>query len=250
MSQLIRTEDSAHWYRKTGEPAHRVIGKNGKEKNTTIREARELDLVPSVTTILKLWPKQNLQNWIIEQSILSALTLPRKESEDLQAFAKRVVEDSQAQAKAAAEFGTRVHNAIAGEPIEDELVKPFFNAYKVWSIGRFEPIWQEKVLVSDLGYAGRADSFVRMDGKKILLDFKCRTVKDRNKPPIYDTDGIQLVAYMKCDPEIQGVASVVIDSVTPSEPIMYEWPADAYEHQFGCFKACLNLWKHVNYFDL
>ena len=44
--------ESGHWYTQEGEPMYTIIGANGKERNTTLRDAKNLGLVPSVTTIL------------------------------------------------------------------------------------------------------------------------------------------------------------------------------------------------------
>lgn len=253
VQKLIRTEDSAHWYDRTGKPMHRVIGKNGKEKNTTIREARSMSLLPSVTSILKMYPKPSLDNWKTEQAILSALTLPRVDGETDDVFAHRVVEDSKTQARMAAEFGTKIHNAIAGDPVTDPAVNPFLEKYSEWATKTIhKTIWKEKVLTCEVnGYAGRADSLiVDMVGRCVLVDFKCRAVKDRENPPVYETDLMQLMAYAKAEGGVDQVASIIIDSQTPQEPIFYVWPLEDMDHSWKTFLACLNLWKHINNFGL
>ena len=54
--------ESGHWYTKTGEPMYTIVGANGKERNTTLADAKKLDLVPSVTTILGIVAKPALEN--------------------------------------------------------------------------------------------------------------------------------------------------------------------------------------------
>ena len=54
------TSEAGHWYTKDGVPAYTVIGKNGKERNTNLRDAREHSLVPSVTTIINVAAKHGL----------------------------------------------------------------------------------------------------------------------------------------------------------------------------------------------
>ncbi len=75
---IIKTVDSesGHWYAADGSPAYRIIGKNGKERNTTVKDARERNLVPSVTTVLGLVAKPGLNTWLQQQVLLAALTLP------------------------------------------------------------------------------------------------------------------------------------------------------------------------------
>ena len=43
--------EAGHWYDRAGEPMYTIIGANGKERNTNLRDAKSLGLVPSVTTV-------------------------------------------------------------------------------------------------------------------------------------------------------------------------------------------------------
>ena len=54
----------AHWYTADRQPMHEVEGKNGNMRSTTIRDARELNLFPSVTTIIGILDKPGLNQWI------------------------------------------------------------------------------------------------------------------------------------------------------------------------------------------
>ena len=65
-----RTSESGHWYLPNGNPAYTVIGKNGKERNTTVKDAREQGLLPSVTTIIGCAAKPALDVWKQQQAIL------------------------------------------------------------------------------------------------------------------------------------------------------------------------------------
>ena len=49
---MKKESESEHWYNKTGEAAYTIVGSNGKERNTNLRDARKHGYVPSVTTIL------------------------------------------------------------------------------------------------------------------------------------------------------------------------------------------------------
>ena len=72
---IIKTADSesGHWYAADGSPAYRITGKNGKERNTTVADARKLNLVPSVSGIIGVAAKPALTVWLQEQAILAAL---------------------------------------------------------------------------------------------------------------------------------------------------------------------------------
>jgi hypothetical protein len=55
--------ESGHWYTQEGEPMYTIIGANGKERNTTLRDAKKEGLVPSVTTIMGVVAKPALETW-------------------------------------------------------------------------------------------------------------------------------------------------------------------------------------------
>ena len=58
-----KTSESGHWYTKDGTPAYTTMGKTG-ERNTTLRDARKLGLLPSVTTIIGQLSKTGLNTWL------------------------------------------------------------------------------------------------------------------------------------------------------------------------------------------
>ena len=50
----IRASESNHWYTRDGVPQYTVEAKKGGQRNTTLRDARVMNLVPSVTTVLNV----------------------------------------------------------------------------------------------------------------------------------------------------------------------------------------------------
>ena len=107
-----RPQESTHWYAKDGSPAYTVMAKNGEQRSTTLRDAKKMGLLPSVTTIMKAAASPGLEAWKINQMMLAALTLPRGEGEGEESFIKRIQADSKEHARKAAERGTQVHTAI------------------------------------------------------------------------------------------------------------------------------------------
>jgi hypothetical protein len=71
-----------------------VEAKNGNQRPTTLRDARALDLVPSVTTVLNVAAKPGLEAWKQRQLLLAALTLPRSEEEAEDNYLDRIIRDS------------------------------------------------------------------------------------------------------------------------------------------------------------
>ncbi len=72
--------DNAHWYQRDGEPLHSVLSAKGEPRPTTVRDARKLGLLPSVTNVLGVINKPELVEWKMTQAVLAALTLPRRMS--------------------------------------------------------------------------------------------------------------------------------------------------------------------------
>ena len=79
--------ESGHWYTQEGEPMYTIVGANGKERNTTLRDAKSLGLVPSVTTIIAIAAQPALENWKMNQILKSAITLEKGEDETDNSFA-------------------------------------------------------------------------------------------------------------------------------------------------------------------
>ena len=104
--------ESGHWYRQDGSPAYTITGKNGKDRPTTLRDARQLSLVPSVTTILGVAAKPALDLWKQQQVLLSALTLPKADGESEMDWINRILLDSKETGKNAAKRGTKIHACI------------------------------------------------------------------------------------------------------------------------------------------
>src|SRR2546430_6066581 len=111
MTKVLPSE-ACHWYTKQGAPCYEVTAQNGTMRPTTLADARKLDLVPSVTTIINSAAKPGLQQWKLQQMLLAALTLPRLGSESIEDFSQRVILDSEEEGKKAMNRGTELHAAI------------------------------------------------------------------------------------------------------------------------------------------
>ena len=76
MSNLIQLnrEEGSHFYKPDGTPCHEVPKKKGGGmRKTNIRDAAELGLLPSPTTVLKAAAKPGLINWMIGNACLAVL---------------------------------------------------------------------------------------------------------------------------------------------------------------------------------
>jgi hypothetical protein len=188
--------ESGHWYAKDGTPMYTIIGANGNERNTTLRDAKKLGLVPSVTEILKVAAKPGLERWKQKQILMAALTLPKIEGESLDDFAERVETDSQEQASKARDKGVQIHSSIESG-FEKGEGDAYYLAAKSWLDKEFGNLsWaSEKSFASSMGYGGKCD--LHNKEPKIVVDFKSKDFSDDSDVDsfVYDEHGMQLSAY-------------------------------------------------------
>lgn len=192
--------DSAHWYTKDGKPAYEVPYADPKKGNrrTTLSDARKLNLLPSVTTILRILHKQGLVDWLVEQACLAVLTTPKEPSENLDAFVHRVLHQEKVQdqeSTIAKDFGTECHkgmeNLFLGEPVDPKLlpwILPASEAIRAYG-GRYEP----ELVVVGPGYAGKLDLKLTSDDRIWLWDWK--TTKKLPDKGAWPEHRLQLAAY-------------------------------------------------------
>lgn len=173
------TSESSHWYHSDGRACYEVPYADPSKgmRPTTLRDARKLGLLPSVTTVLRCLDKPALTSWLIEQAALSVLTAPRLENEPLDAFVTRVLHTERqqdAEAQKARDLGTDIHEAlelsVQGRQCDENLrvyVDPVLEALK--PLGAFQSA--EKVVVG-LGYAGKTDLILTNEDWDTIVDFK------------------------------------------------------------------------------
>jgi len=196
-----RQSEGGHWYDREGNSAYSIIGKNGQLRPTTLRDARTLNLCPSVTTIIGVAAKPGLDTWKQQQVLLSALTLPRQTGEPEQSWLERVMMDSKQTGRVAAERGTAIHAIIQSffegalipeampmcRPVE-EAIKAHFGELLLLS---------ELSFAHPLGYGGKADLIAksRHDFDGVCMDIKTKETEDISKVDIWPEHGMQLAAY-------------------------------------------------------
>lgn len=198
-----RQSESGHWYSREGQPAYTIIGKNGKTRGTTLRDARTNNLVPSVTTIIGVAAKPGLDTWKQQQVLLSALTLPRQEGESEQSWLERVMMDSKQTGRIAADRGTNIHATIQAyfegalipeampicKPV-DEAITAHFGA-QLWL--------PELSFAHKSGFGGKSDLIAKSDYQHnfdgIVVDIKTKETDDISKADVYPEHGMQLAAY-------------------------------------------------------
>ena len=242
--------DAAHWYQRDGVACHTVPSLKGEPRPTTLRDARKLGLLPSVTNILGVIAKPELTAWLQEQAVMAALTLPRMAGESEDAFAKRVVADSQTTRDGAADFGTAFHHgaervARTLEVDQSDRLAPWLNLYRDWyQANCVRLLWTEQALVNaELGYAGTADLLMEHQAYGLtLVDLKTQGVKAATGPSTYKSWGYQLAAYRRALGKPVVCLNLIMNSREPHEPVEAPWSEEEMERCWVAFEAARRLW--------
>jgi len=230
---MIKFSESSHFYTKDGEPRYEA----------GLRDARKEGLLASVTTVDKgAFPNAGLERHKMNSLVQAAISNPIQPHESPEDYANRVYELSIEKVKAAADFGTRLHDALEHYPqlpLEPELT-PWVERFGRWFDAEIAEIeGREEILVDlDIGVAGKTDfKGVHKKYGPIMVDYKSQNVK-KNKAGkkefgTWDSWPRQLGFYAVAEakksgmfPIVRTCISVVIDSNEPDDPFIKVWTAE------------------------
>ena len=252
------SSESGHWYGMDGTPAYTVTAKDGNKRPTTLRDARKLLLVPSVTTVMKVMAKPGLDVWKQEQLLLACLTLPRFANESEKDYIKRIIFDSKETGKQAAELGTRIHESIErsynGESnVEHESIAVAFTEAVAKSFGM--PKWNtENSFSAPAGYGGKIDLYTGISEiapTGIVLDAKTKDFAIGDKIDAYDEMLMQLSAYrMGLNLPNARCANVFASRTNPGAIYIHEWSQEDLHRGDNMFLTLLSFWKLKNNFGI
>lgn len=251
---------ASHWYTHGGQPCHELPKADGDgTRATTIRDARKMNLLPSVTSILGVLDKPALKTWLRRQAALAVLRVPPQQpGESEEYWLNRVLAEADVQVESAADLGSQIHDALdvaigSGEyPAEvAAYVSPVIDW--LWD-NKIQIGGREEVVVNPAeGYAGRVDFFFASpDGRFGIGDYKTRKTKPGEKIGPYDGQAMQLAAYAAAKygaDQLSRVRAINI-YVSTTEPgrIHVHEHADL-EAEYAAFLAACHLWRRLKGFD-
>lgn len=246
--------ESGHWYKRDGSPCYEIATKDGGVRGVNLRWDRHLGLVPSVTTVLQVLAKPALERWKREQVAMSALTLPRVDGETSDALLRRIEQDSSAQAKAAAEEGTRIHDAIEqsfkGHYVPESYA-PHVDAVRARIAELFPDVrdWTaETSFAHPIGFGGKVDLHSPSTG--IVIDYKGKDGDfSDGKKLAYDQHyqlaayqfGLGFPAYVCCN--------LFVSRTHPGCVAHHVWSEEQVGEGLGIFMDALSLWKRLKRYD-
>ena len=243
------SSEAGHWYTRDGEPMYTIMGKStGRFRNTTLRDARELSLIPSVTTLLNVLSKPRLEKWKMQQMLLAALTLPRMETESEEVYLERIVQDSKQTGRDAADEGTKIHAAIQaqyeGRTTSDypKHVQACKNAIEA-HFGSLEWI-SERSFGHELGFGGKCDLY---SPSGVVVDIKTKEFDDVSKVATYEEMGMQLAAYrVGLGIPTARCANVFVSRTHPELAVVKEWTQEDLAKSWSMFLFILKFWQIRN----
>lgn len=246
--------ESSHWYDRSGKPCYQQRTLKGGLRATDLRDAKKLDLLPSVTTVLSVLAKPALTTWMVQQGIMAALTLPRVDGESETDLLARILADSREQAKAAAEEGTRVHDACEcafkglaypkkyGPHVDAVLaeVSRLFPGVTDWVA--------EASFAHESGFGGKVDLHSPSTG--IVIDYKGKDGDFSDGKKLAYDQHYQLAAYNRglILPPSQ-CANIFFSRTHPGAVASHVWKRDDIDAGWDVFAATLTTWKALKRFD-
>ena len=241
---------SEHWYcAQTGAPRYTTTGKNGKERNTTLRDAKANPgtLVPSVSTINSQLSKAGLNTWFQTEAIKAAAENPRGLQEEEKDYISRILELSKRKSQDAMARGTLIHDFIESFYNQDYL--PDMPAYvhivdDAITAHFGTQLWiPEQSLVNQEGYGGKCDLYCkpRHDFTGVVIDFKTTEKSPGDLTP-YLEHTLQLAAYREVLAPSARCANVYINGET-NEVAIYEHSEQDLKDGYEMFLALLKIYK-------
>jgi hypothetical protein len=249
-----------HFYTADGESRHTIIGKNGKERTTSIADARKLGLFPSVTTVMDVAGKPAVIQWLQNELLLAALNTPFHPHEfEADDWKKLMLRNMRAKSEKAAARGTDIHNKLekyftTGE-IDKKDKKYLIPVIEIINDTFPNSSWiaEARFTNKKYGYSGCIDlhKVANKNDKAIIIDFKTKDKTNLKDFVQYDEHKMQLAAYQA------GIASnsecrrfnlfISVNVDTPGLCQLVE--CTEYDRYLNMFLSLNTFWQLKNKYD-
>lgn len=315
MIKAAKEDVASHWYRKVdgdvkayhSVPYAGIRGKKGERRATSLRDARKVNALPSVTQILKILHKEMLVNYKINKALESVMRLTQEASESNEDYLARVFKDSKTHSSEAALTGERLHEIASQIILPDHhfsgldlynpdetlgngskascIVSPMTEKLNKWTGGEStDPEFSEFSIFNEkIGYAGCCDGLIYLDTSDdeikeklsaaghdellnrgliiAMMDIKSRGGATK-KPPIYETDLLQLAAYLHGVNETPNRGfnatseSIPVANILVSTDPRASWdteiiihPKEEVDKSWQAFKSLVKVWQFLKNYN-
>ena len=271
--------ESQHWYNIDGIAVYTQNTKKGAKnptRPTNIRDARDQKLFPSVSGITGMVANPALVGYMMREVGKAAYARPVIGGETEAEYTTFLVNKSKEDGATAAQLGTDIHEGLErhySEPLlgdetcllkmQDgstvnmrDFIEPAI--IKVDELGLCVSDPECVVVNAPYGYAGKTDlPFTR--GEQVgIADFKSKRTKPGMKVEPYESQVMQIAAYIaahwgSADGEsipLNAVGYNIFISTTEVGRVeIAEYDYETLKEAWQAFKCCLHLWRYINKFD-
>lgn len=241
MSQTFATE-GGHWYASDGTPVYEVQAAKGGMRPTTLRDARKLNLYPSVTAICGSASNPGLDAYKRRQLLESAYTAPAEIAGlPFEDWAKAVQADADQHALEARDRGTAIHAEVE-QGFRDGIGGAYYSAAAsaLWGAFGSQPWAEERSFACEAGYGGKVD----LHAPGFVVDFKTTDDLEKAKRPV-DSYVWQLAAYRHGLGMPDARCALVYLHRDKAEARMVEVEEGDLRAGWAVFEALLNLWQTI-----
>jgi hypothetical protein len=249
--------EAGHWYKPDGTPFYTVVGRNGEERSTTLRDARKVGAGPSVTGIIRAagTPYQ-LMSYFINQTLLAGASIPRDPLEGDQAWMERVYAKSKEHSETARDAGTAIHGEIE-KALVDTVWIPGPEAHAaIQTLGEWcglDGLRPERSFFHPLGYGGKCDVHKKPEitleetHNGYVADFKSKDFTEGDLPRTYENHAMQLAAYREgFDMPLARCAIIYVSTSVPGLTHLVELEEKELQRGWEMFCALLQYWQLKN----
>lgn len=263
-----------HWYGLDGSPVYTIKGAKGKERKTTLRDARKHALVVGTTTITGLPASYFLERWKIQEALKIALKNPFDPLKGLpDDWFLHIEKENAKSLSKKADNGKIIHDALETAFKEKRVVKckDIVNPVIRDVLDRFQgfTFYAEESFGHIDGFGGCVDLYgISEPGtsreRRMVLDFKTKQDKDIDKIIQYDDHHMQTAAYVKGLEDTKNFEgfhdyglweryNLFVGYEEGDGELLYTGhkicESTDFERDWGMFEALLNFWKIKNNYD-
>lgn len=244
-----------HYYNTKGESRYQVPKKDGKGmKDTTITDARKLNLVPSVTTVTSVLGKPALTQWFQLQLLDIVEQYPNMVGGDGK-WKQKLIAMSQKENSKYAEKGNEIHDKLEQyytdytlHEDDVELLHPVIDLIKE-KFGEYAEIIPEQSFAHPDGYGGKIDLIIRNGEGTHVLDFKTKHSDKLGSNMCYDDYLMQIAAYRKAVDTEANCYNLLISVTNPGLIYLHKWEEEQLVRGTEMFDLLLQFWKLSNNYD-
>lgn len=255
-----------HWYTREGKPCHTQKTKTGAknaERPTNIKDARSQKLLPSVSTILKIFSVPQLERWKYSKIVEACYNRPPIGDETLEGYEGFILSKAFDETDKAATLGTQIHANI--EAILKNEVPPHADSVqfaldaiaKVDELGLKVVESEVAIVNTKYGYAGTTDLAVKAKDAIGIVDFK--STRTTEGEPVLRKFGhaAQIAAYHLAywnhvDHFIQNGSAgynIYISTTEPGRIDVVKYDADELSKEWNFFVDACSIWRYKNDYD-